>query len=82
VGGADKIIDRLTEKIKDAEGGFVLVFSEKKFPRSIKLDWVANDGSGNIYHCKKFNLRGWLCPALFEYFSEAPETIYVQALPR
>ena len=38
---------------------------------------------GNWYHTgdyfRKGPKAGWLCPALFKYFSEAPEKIYVKA---
>jgi len=27
-------------------------------------------------------MEGWLCPALFKYFSEAPKHIYVQTKKR
>ena len=27
-------------------------------------------------------MRGWLCPALFHYFDEAPDFLYIQVKPR
>ena len=27
-------------------------------------------------------MEGWLCPALFKYFDQAPERIYAQVKPR
>ena len=35
-----------------------------------------------IHPYRQFNAEGWLCPALFKYFDEAPDTIYVRFEPK
>ena len=83
VGGADVMMDRLVANIPDAEKGFRLLFSAKAFPgHTAKLDWVRQEYGGNWYHSPQFGMEGWLCPALFKYFPEAPAEIFVKAEPR
>lgn len=83
VGGADTMIDRVTERISDAGNGFVLVFSASPFPgHQFRLDWRRAEGSGNIYYSHELDAEGWLCPALLRYFAERPDAIYVQVKPR
>jgi hypothetical protein len=83
VSGADTMIDRAVAEIRDAEGGFVMVFSGSAFPGyNFRLDWRREDSSGNWYFSPDFGMEGWLCPALFKYFASAPEHIYVQVKAR
>ena len=35
-------------------------------------------GGGNWYYSPDLEKEGWLCPALFKYFDEAPEKIYAR----
>ena len=82
IDGADIILDHLTERIPDAANGFRLLFSATPFPGyHMKLEWVREDGavSGNWYRWAGTDLEGWLCPALFKYFDEAPANIFVKA---
>ena len=80
VSGADTMIDRVAADIPDAEGGFTLVFSSSPFPgHQFRLEWQRSENSGNWYYSSELETEGWLCPALFRYFSEAPQEIYVQA---
>jgi hypothetical protein len=79
VAGADTMIDRVVENVPEAEKGFLMVFSATPFPgHQFKLEWRRGDGGGNSYYSQELDLEGWLCPALFKYFSEAPKEIYVQ----
>lgn len=81
VAGADTMIDiALQEKgIKNADSGFLLVFSATRFPGvDLELTWVKKDCGGNVYSWKEANMEGWLCPALLKYFAEPPQTIYAQ----
>ena len=48
----------------------------------LKLDWLREGDGGNWYWAEQFELEGWLCPALFRYFDEAPREIYAQFLPK
>ena len=83
VAGIDNIIDRLVEDIPDADKGFNLLFSATPFPTyDIKLEWRRGDYGGNWYYCQMYNIEGWLCPALFKYFKEAPPELYGKAIPK
>lgn len=79
VGGADTILDVATAHIPNADKGFVAVFSAGYFPDAqIVLDWVREEGGGNVYRWADRKMEGWLCPALLKYFLEAPKKLYVQ----
>lgn len=79
VSGADTIIDRLSAGIPAAEAGFTLLFSSNPFPgSSFQLEWRREDCGGHWYYNPDSDLEGWLCPAMFKYFEEAPGKIYLQ----
>ena len=79
VGGADTMIDRVVADIPGAQNGFIMVFSADEFPGcQFRLDWRRRDSSGNIYYSSDLDAEGWLCPALFRYFTDTPQHIYVQ----
>lgn len=82
VSGADTMIDVLVAGIPEAERGFRLLFSQTSFPGSTAhLVWQRPEHGGNWYRWPERDMEGWLCPALFRYFPEAPMDIHVQALP-
>ena len=79
VEGADTMIDAMITDIPGAEKGFRLIFSASAFPSyQHKLEWVRPEFSGNVYRSAELNMEGWLCPALFKYFTEAPAEIYLK----
>ncbi len=83
VAGMPGIIDTLVAGIPDARDGFRLTFSGAPFPGSQKeLILVREETGGNWYRTEDTAAEGWLCPALFKYFEEAPERIYVRADPK
>jgi hypothetical protein len=80
VAGIPELIDKLVADIPNADKGFRLTFSAQEFPGfEDKLVWKRKDASGNWYYSESFKAEGWLCPALFKYFRQAPMTIYVKA---
>ncbi|MES2661230.1 MAG: DUF6717 family protein [Verrucomicrobiota bacterium] len=80
--GIDTMIDRMTAHIPNAEGGFRLIFSTSQFPGSAaELEWRREEAGGNWYYSPTFELEGWLCPALFKYFAEAPRSLFAKAEP-
>ena len=80
VAGIPDMINHLVKDIPNAKKGFKLIFSSEFFPGyQLKLDWSRKEGSGNWYYSKDLDKEGWLCPALFKYFSEAPKEIYARA---
>jgi hypothetical protein len=82
VSGADTMIDLLVADLPGAERGFRLLFSAAPFPGcTTKLEWRREEFGGNWYYSPQFGMEGWLCPALFKYFAEAPAQIFVKAEP-
>lgn len=80
VNGADLLIYKLVEDIPLATNGFILNFSAMPFDGySVKLDWLHGDSEGNWYRSEKYQMDGWLCPALFKYFTSPPKELYVGA---
>lgn len=82
VAGVPAMIDELVKDIPDARRGFRLTFSVGPFPGYQKVvTWVREEYGGHWYRLEDPPLEGWLCPALFHYFPQAPPTIYVKAEP-
>lgn len=83
VSGADTWMDRVVADIPNAEKGFTLMFSSAPFPgHQYRLDWRRAEDGGNWYYSADLEMEGWLCPALFRYFSEAPASLYAQVKAR
>ena len=83
VSGIDTMIDRLVAAIPAADRGFRLLFSPTPFPgHTVTLEWRRGEFGGNWYFCPQFDLEGWLCPALFQYFDAAPPELYARAEPK
>lgn len=81
VEGADAIIEQAVEAkgIANPEAGFKLLFSAGEFPRyDVKFTWLRAADRGNYYSAEGFDVEGWLCPALFKYFEEAPKEIFAR----
>ena len=91
VSGADDIVSKLVEQqdIPDAREGFKLLFSANPFPGSqAKGTWlreeVPGDPQGGNWYSTEIagrTMEGWLCPALFKYFDQAPAEIHFKAEP-
>jgi hypothetical protein len=80
ISGADIIIDRAVAHIPDAATGFLLIFSSIPFPgHEFSLEWRRSDSDGNWYYAREFDVEGWLCPALLQYFDTPPSQIFFQA---
>ena len=83
VAGIEVMIDRLVATIPHAGKGFRLLFSAAPFPGyMVDLKWRREEFGGNWYYSPQFEMEGWLCPALFKYFNEAPAELYVRAEPK
>ncbi|BBD57827.1 hypothetical protein NIES2109_05950 [Nostoc sp. HK-01] len=80
VSGVPEMIDILVQGIANVEEGFKLLFSASPFPGyQAELTWLREEYNGNWYLWREKGLEGWLCPALFKYFEQAPAKIYCQA---
>src|SRR5690349_2290240 len=79
VSGADTMIDRVVRDIPNAANGFKMIFSASRFPGvQLTLQWRRGANDGNWYYSPELDMEGWLCPALFRYFADAPKEIFVQ----
>jgi len=72
VSGIPEMIDTMVADIPNAEKGFRLLFASEPFPGyQVKLEKVREEYEGVWYRWAD-NGEGWICPALFLYFPEAP----------
>ena len=79
VSGADVLIDHMVRDVPSAESGVTLVFSASPFPGyQHAFELRREEYGGHWYFSEEYKSEGWLCPALFKYFAEAPETLYVE----
>ena len=80
VSGVPEMIDLLVKDIPDARRGFRLLFSAAPFPGYQKRFTRRREEMGGYwYSSAEPPLEGWLCPALFRYFDQAPAELYVKA---
>lgn len=84
VRGVPEILENLlvSQQILSPEQGFLLKFSSEPFSgHQMEARWIASDGGGNWYRTESplgDTRDGWLCPALFKYFKQAPECLYIR----
>ena len=82
IAGIPEMIDKMVEDVPNAETGFRLLFSAMPFPDyEMKLVWRRAEGNGNWYYCEKYDMEGWLCPALGKYYDKTPQELYAKAEP-
>ncbi|NIN00466.1 MAG: hypothetical protein GTO24_21010 [candidate division Zixibacteria bacterium] len=82
VAGVPEMIEEIVKDVPNASQGFILIFSSKPFIGCLSsaiLKKSGDDQGGAWYRVNKDGKRmhGWLCPALLQYFPEAPERIYI-----
>ena len=86
-----------SKSIPNAAKGLALTFGAEPFDHDVELTWLSPDEAANELNCPPSHLPGngnwyrgliageemvgWLCPALFCYFDQAPAKIYVKAEP-
>ena len=83
VAGVPEILETLLHEqgipLEEAEKGFRLIFSASPFPgHQLAATRAEEEGGGRWYEESTSKARGWLCPALFKYFTTAPENLYVR----
>lgn len=80
ISGVPEMINILVQDIPNIEESFKLLFSANPFPGyQAELIWLREEFGGHWYRWNEKNMEGWLCPALFKYFSDAPNKIYCKA---
>lgn len=83
--------------IPNANDGFTLTFAAEPFDHDVELTWQSPEYVAQEFNCTLNELPsegnwyrgmvageemvGWLCPALFCYFQDAPKKIFVKAEP-
>lgn len=78
--GIPEMINHLVQDIPNNRSGFRLIFSATPFPGHQRhLTWLREEWGGNWYQADEPPMEGWLCPALFKYFDDAPRDIYLKA---
>jgi hypothetical protein len=82
VAGVPEIITEIAADIPNAKAGFRLTFSAGPFPgHEVVVTRAESESGGYWYYVENSDTKGWLCPALFKFFPEAPAKIYVRADP-
>jgi hypothetical protein len=79
VSGVPEMIDDAVRDLPEAKLGFLALFSASPFPGAqLTLQRLREEMGGWWYGQPDTGREGWLCPALFRYFQEAPAHLYVQ----
>jgi hypothetical protein len=82
VAGVPEIITEMVADIPNAKAGFRLTFSAAPFPGcELVVTRGEPEAGGYWYHVQNSDKKGWLCPALFTFFPEAPKKLYARADP-
>lgn len=83
VAGADEALRLLAAQVSEScSERFTLLFSAEPFPGyQTVARKVRPEHGGNWYEIEGTGQEGWLCPALFRYFTVAPERLYVEIRP-
>ena len=79
VSGIPEMIDRIVTNIPNANTGFRMLFSATPFPDAgYTLERRDSFAGGYWYYCPELNATGWLCSAMFNYFDQAPKTMWTK----
>lgn len=77
--GIPAIIERIVAHLPEPEKGFTVLFNDTGLPQAdVVLEKTKPDSGGTWYRCTETGMEGWLCPALFKYYPEAPDKIWVK----
>jgi len=76
--GVPEIFDKLLLGKRISAHSFNLIFSGQPFPNSEHASWSKGEDGGNWYSMdiEGTQFTGWLCPALFRYYEQAPSDLY------
>lgn len=77
--GIPEIIDKAVEHLPNASAGFTVLFNNTGLPGAdVILKKLNIDSGGTWYEQEDTGMKGWLCPALFKYYPEAPERLFIK----
>lgn len=80
--GIDQIITNALKRLgilEEAKKGFRMTFAEQAFPGfESELTFDHLEAGGAFYTEVNTHEKGWLCPAMFLYFSSAPQYIFAR----
>ncbi|MEM9155440.1 MAG: DUF6717 family protein [Cyanobacteria bacterium P01_F01_bin.33] len=80
VRGSSEILDDIasqTERDRD----MTLIFSDEPVDEwDYSLELIRKEDGGALYYSEEFDRVGWLCPALYVYFSSTPAKLYLKAV--
>jgi hypothetical protein len=79
--GASEAIDalRALEGFPKKRKPFQVLFSACQFPGAHEAVLVEEEAGGSWYRFKDVH-EGWLCPALFDFFDQAPASLWVKPI--
>jgi len=76
--GIPEMIDAILKEKELEEDRFSVLFSASGMPGAdLTLERQEPEAGGTWYYSASLDKRGWLCPALFQYYREAPEKLHV-----
>ena len=76
------MIDMLVASLQDADKGLAAYFSGHPFPGAqMQLERFREEHGSNWYRLAGTDQEGWLCHAMFKYFSKTPSRLYAEADP-
>lgn len=79
--GIPEIINNAVAHLPNAEKGFTVLFNNAGLPSpNVILKRLNTDSGGTWYEQDGTGMKGWLCPALFKYYPDAPETLYIKVM--
>lgn len=76
--GASEVVDMLYKQCYGyvPRTSVVALFSNELFPDASPALWKSEDSGGNWYSL--LGQKAWLCPALMDYFEEAPKILWIK----
>jgi hypothetical protein len=77
--GIPEIIESAVAHLPDPHNGFTVLFNNSGLPGAdLTLNRLYEEAGGNWYQCNQTGMKGWLCPALYKYYPQAPQTLYIK----
>ncbi len=79
--GIPEMINNAVAHLATPELGFTLLFNNTGLPTAdVILHKLNPDSGGTWYKQEGTEMKGWLCPALFKYYPDAPEKLYIKIM--